>query len=80
MILDPRIGMYLSLAAALLLFMAGASSQLTDLFDPVTAKQGVAAATFFGGMISAVNAVLHAIPSKPGAFDEFPLGPKTPPK
>jgi len=30
------------------------------------------------GVGNAVNAVLHAIPSKPGAANEFPLGPAAP--
>ena len=75
MTLDPRIGMYLSIATAILLIIAGASSTLTDLFDPTTAKKLVAGATFFGGIMSAVSAVLHAIPSQPGATQQFPLGP-----
>jgi hypothetical protein len=77
MTLNPRVGMYLSLAAALLLFAAGASAELTDMFDPNTAKKIVAAATFLGGLVSAANAVLHAIPSAPGKNAEFPLGPKS---
>ena len=77
MTLNPRVGMYLSLAAALLLFAAGASTQLTDLFNPVVARKIVAGATFLGGLVSAANAVLHAIPSEPGKNAEFPLGPKS---
>ena len=76
MTIDPRIGMWFSIATAVLLFIAGASTTLTDIFDPVTAKKIVAAATFFGGIMSAISAVLHAIPSQPGAVKEFPLGPK----
>lgn len=78
MTIDPRIGMWLSVITAVLMFLAGASTSLTDLFDPAIAKKIVAAGTFFGGLISSVNAVLHAIPSKPGALNEFPLGPKSP--
>lgn len=75
MTLDPRYGMYLAIATAILLFVAGASSTLTDLFDPSTAKKIVAGATFFGGIMSAISAVLHAIPSQAGASQQFPLGP-----
>ena len=77
MTLDPRWGLYLSIATAMLLFIAGAGSTMTDMLDPATAKKVVAGATFFGGIMSAVNAILHAIPSKPGATSEFPLGPKS---
>jgi hypothetical protein len=76
MTIDPRVGLWISVVAAVLMFTAGASSTLTDLFDVHTAKVIVAGSTFFGGIISAVNAVLHAIPSKAGATEEFPLGPK----
>ena len=76
MTVDPRWGLYLSIATAVLLFAAGALSSLTDLFGADVAKKIVAGATFFGGIMSSVNAVLHAIPSKPGAANEFPLGPK----
>lgn len=74
--LDPRIGMWISVIAAVLMFLAGAGATLTDIFNATTAHKIVAGATFLGGLISAVNAVLHAIPSKPGATAEFPLGPK----
>ena len=76
MTIDPRWGMWLSIATAVLLFTAGAGTSLTDLFDPSVAKKIVAGSTFFGGIMSAVSAVLHAIPSKSGANSEFPLGPK----
>lgn len=77
MTVDPRYGMWLSIATAILLFLAGASSTLTDLFDPSTAKKVVAAATLLGGVMSAISAVLHAIPSQPGAAQQFLLGPKS---
>lgn len=76
MTIDPRIGMWVSIISAILMFLTGASASLTDLFDPVIAKKIVAGATFFGGLIASVNAVLHAIPSLPGATKEFLLGPK----
>ena len=76
MTMDPRIGMWLSAICAVLIFVAGSTAALTDLFDPITAKKIVAASAFAGGIVSAVNAVLHAIPSVAGAKTEFPLGPK----
>jgi hypothetical protein len=56
----------------------GAGAELTTLFKDY-AQTIVAAASFFGGIISAINAVLHAIPSQTGPTGaaQFPLGPKT---
>lgn len=79
MTIDPRIGMWVSIAAALLSFLAASTATLTDIFDPTTAKAVVGWAAFLGGGINAVNAVLHMIPSQTGAAaaSQFPLGPKT---
>ena len=81
MTIDPRVGMWISIIAAVLMFTAGASAELTNLFDAHTAGVIVAASTFLGGVISAVNAVLHMIPSQTGpiAAAQFPLGPSVPP-
>lgn len=78
MTLDPRVGMWISIIAAVLMFTAGATTELTNMFGEHTANIIVGAATFFGGVISAANAVLHAIPSQSGpvAATQFPLGPK----
>lgn len=76
MTIDPRIGLYLSVLMAMLAFIVGAGATLTDLFGPETTKIVLAISTLVLGVGNAVNAVLHAIPSKPGAASEFPLGPK----
>jgi hypothetical protein len=77
MTIDPRVGFYLSIVLAMIGFMAGAGTQLTTLFGPDMANKILAVCVMVLGAGSAVSAVLHAIPSKAGAINEFPLGPKT---
>lgn len=79
MTIDPRIGLYLSIFLAVVGFFAGAGTQLTTLFGEHTSNLILAVAVLVLGAGNAVNAVLHAIPSKPGAANEFPLGPKANP-
>jgi hypothetical protein len=76
MTIDPRVGFYLSLFLAVCGFLAGAGTQFTALFGDHTANIILAVTVLLLGCGNAVNAVLHAIPSKPGANDEFLLGPK----
>ena len=79
MTIDPRVGMWLSVVLAIMGFLGGAGSQFTDLgLSPATVKALLAGDALLLGIGNAINAVLHAIPSKPGATNEFPLGPKTP--
>ena len=77
MTLNPRVGMWISIVAALLMFTAGAGAELTTIFSTAVANEIVAICVFFGGAISAANAVLHMIPSgsSPQALAQFPLGP-----
>ena len=77
MTIDPRVGLYLSIALAALGFLAGAGTQFTTLFGEHTANVILSIIVLVLGIGNAVNAVLHAIPSKPGAANEFPLGPKS---
>lgn len=79
MTIDPRIGMWISIVAALLAFLGASTAELTTIFDAQTAQKIVAVCAFLGGGINAVNAVLHMIPSVSGPTGDkqFPLGPKT---
>jgi len=79
MTISPKVGIWISVIAALLSFIAISTAQLTTLFDAATANHITAWAAFLGGAINAVNAVLHMIPSAstPQALAQFPLGPKT---
>jgi len=76
MTIDPRVGLYMSISLAVIGFLAGAGTQFTTLFGEHTSNIILSICILFLGCGNAVNAVLHAIPSKPGAADEFPLGPK----
>ena len=79
MTIDPRWSIFLSIALAVLAFLSGAGSQFTDLgLQPVTVKAVLALITIFLGLGNAINAVLAAIPSKPGQTSGFYLGPKDP--
>lgn len=78
MTIDPRIGFYLSIVLAVISFLAGAGTQFTTLFGEHTANIILSVCVLLLGVGNAVNAVLHAIPSKPGAANEFPLGPAAP--
>jgi hypothetical protein len=79
MTVDPRVGFYLSIFLAAVSVLAGAGTQLTTLFGDHMANVVLAGVVLVLGAGNAVNAVLHAIPSKPGAANEFPLGPKANP-
>lgn len=76
MTLDPRIGMWISIVASVLAFVGASTAELTSIFDAHTANVIVGVSAFVGGVINAVNAVLHAIPSQSGAAAQFLLGPK----
>lgn len=77
MTIDPRVGVFLSVALAVLAFLGGATSELTDLgLTAAQVKAVVAGDLLLLGVGNAINSVLHMIPSKPGATNQFYLGPK----
>ena len=79
MTIDPRWSFYLSLFLAILGFLSGAGSTITDLgLSTVQVKAILAGVTLLLGIGNAINAVLAAIPSKntPEAAKAFYLGPK----
>lgn len=79
MTIDPRFSFWLSIGLAVMGFLSGAGGQFTDLgLEPVKVKALLALIALFIGVGNAVNAVLAAIPSKPGS-PNFYLGPKVPP-
>ena len=76
MTIDPRFSFYLSLALAILGFMAGAGAQFTNLgLEPPAVEVILAICTLLLGVGNAINAVLAAIPSK-DAHTGFYLAPK----
>lgn len=81
MTIDPRVGFYLGIATAILLFTAGATTELTTIFNAVIAAKITAGAVFLGGIMAAITGILHAIPSgnTPADLQKFMLGPSSPP-
>jgi uncharacterized membrane protein YGL010W len=78
MTIDPRVGFYLSIGLAIIGVLAISGTTLTDIFGTHTTKIILSSSTLLLAIGNAINAVLHAIPSKstPAALDEFYLGPK----
>ena len=75
MTLDPRVSLYLNVILAVLMGLAGATTELTNLFGE---HGSIIAMAVIAILIAAINAILHAIPSKdtPDATKTFYLGPK----
>lgn len=80
MTIDPRIGMWLSIVAAIVSALVAGGAEFTDIFGPDRAKAILAFLGIINAVINAVNAALHAIPSQSGpvAAKQFLLGPKAP--
>ena len=78
MTIDPRVGLYVSIVAAILSALIAGGATFTDMFGPDNAKIILGILGLANAVINAVNAILHAIPSQAGpqAAKEFPLGPK----
>lgn len=81
MTIDPRIGVWFSIVAAILSVLVGATAELTDIFGAEIAHKTVAVIVLVNAVINGVNAVLHMIPSQQPNADtqkDFWLGPKSP--
>lgn len=80
MTIDPRVGVWLSIALAVIGVFAAGSTQLTTLFGEHTANAVLAASALILAAGNAVNAILHAIPSEAPSTttdaNKFALGPK----
>jgi hypothetical protein len=76
MTIDPRVGFYFSIVMAIMSALGICGTQLTTLFGDTESAKILAGLAVLNAVNGAVNAILHAIPSKPGAANEFPLGPK----
>ena len=79
MTIDPRVGFWLSIVLAIIGVFAAGSTQLTTIFGEHAANIVLAISALVLGAGNAVNAILHAIPSKdtPADAAKFLLGPKT---
>ncbi len=80
MTIDPRIGFWFSVTAALVSGLLLSGAELTTLFGDVSTAKILATLGIGNVVINALNAVLHAIPSAPPATadsaNKFLLGPK----
>lgn len=76
--IDPRIGIYLSLIAAVVSVLVLCGAEFTTLFGSVATGKILAGLGIVNAVINGVNGVLHMIPSAstPEALSKFPLGPK----
>lgn len=77
MTVDPRVGFWFSIVMAIVSALGICGTQLTTLFGDVMANKILAGIVVLNVINGAINAILHAIPSKPGSANEFPLGPKS---
>lgn len=76
MTVDPRVGFWFSIVMAIVSALGVCGTQFTTLFGEAMSNKILAGIVVLNAINGALNAILHAIPSKPGASAEFPLGPK----
>ena len=55
--------------------LVGVGGYLASNTAFMSSKEGLVTTLIIGAAIAAINGILHAIPSKPGAAEQFPLGP-----
>ena len=79
MTISPKVGMWLSIALAVIAYLADAGTALTGIFGEHATTIILSFCTLLMGIGNSINAVLHMIPSQsgPAAAAQFPLGPKT---
>jgi phage-related protein len=80
MTIDPRVGFWMSVALAIIGAVAGGASQITAIFGQHSAEVILACSVLLLTIGNAVNAVLHAIPSKSTGLNDFYLGSGKPEK
>lgn len=80
MTIDPRWGVYFSVIMLVVSALGVCGTQFTTLFGPDMSTKILAGLAVLNAVNGAVNTVLHMIPSKSGAANEFALGPAAPPK
>ena len=79
MTINPKWGMWMSLAAAIVSVLLLCGTELTTLFGEGMTNMILAALGIANAIVNAVNGVLHMIPSVtgPAGAAQFPLGPKS---
>ena len=79
MTINPKWGMWISIAAAIISALLLCGAEFTTLFGDISTAKILAALGILNTIINGANAVLHMIPSQtgPAAAALFPLGPKS---
>lgn len=79
MTINPRIGVWLSIIAAVVSVLVLCGAEFTTLFGAIATNKILAGLGIINAVINGINGVLHMIPSQTGALGaaQFPLGPKT---
>jgi len=77
MTIDPRVGMWVSIVAAVISALLLCGAEFTTIFGAANTGVILAVLGLLNTIINAGNAVLHMIPSQPGPAGaaQFPLGP-----
>jgi len=78
MTINPKWGVWISIAAAIISALLLSGTELTTLFGADDTNKILAALGIFNVIINGANGILHMIPSVtgPAGAAEFPLGPK----
>lgn len=81
MTINPKWGIYISAAAAIISALLLCGAEFTTLFGTIATSKILASLGIFNVIINAGNAVLHMIPSQSGPVGaaQFPLGPTVKP-
>ena len=82
MTINPKVGVWFSIVLAVVGALSSAGTEFTTIFGEHVSNQILAADSLLLALGTAINAVLHMIPSQSGPVGaaEFPLGPKPPVK
>lgn len=79
MIVSPKWGTYISLAAAIISVLLLCGAEFTTLFGAVETGRILASLGIFNAVVNAANTVLHMIPASQSTTisgaAQFPLGP-----
>ena len=77
MTINPKWGMWVSIAAAIISALLLCGAEFTTIFGAGNDAKILAVLGIFNAIINGANAVLHMIPSQtgPAGAAQFPLGP-----
>jgi hypothetical protein len=80
MTISPKVGMWISIIAAIVSGLMLCGAEFTTLFGEGNTDKILAVLGLLNTVINGANAILHMIPSAstPAALNAFPLGPAVP--